>query len=189
MSIARVKASSLTQGLPKRKTILAGNDTILPGVYESIQTVNVTAAGGQATVSFTSIPSTYTHLQVRSLTKFAANSFGNIRFNGDTTSSNYRNHALYGNGATASAGTAATAAYYPYEGNTQWGGYILDILDYSNTNKYTTTRELGGYDNNGSGFIGLSSNLWMNTAAINQIVLTTGSTFQQYSSFALYGIK
>ena len=158
------------------------------GDYESIATYNV-PVGGTSTVTFTSIASTYTHLQVRSLVKFAASSFGNIRFNGDTTAANYRNHALYGNGTAASAGTASTAAYYPYEGNAQWGGYILDILDYSNTNKYTTTRELGGFDNNGSGIIELSSNLWMNTAAVNQIVLTTSSTFAQYSSFALYGIK
>ena len=170
MAISSMKTKAISSKL------LVGNTYYVDNAFESIQTV-IVGAGGTSTVTFSSIPSTYTHLQVRSLVKFAASSFGNIRFNGDTTAANYRSHVLQGNGTTASAGTATTAAYYPYEGNVQWGGYILDILDYSNTNKYTTTRELGGYDNNGSGLIELSSNLWMNTSAINQIVLSTSSTF------------
>ena len=156
--------------------------------YESIMTVPV-GSGGTSTITFSSIPSTYKHLQIRGLVKFGAVSYGNIRFNGDTTAANYRSHGLFGNGSTASANTAANAAYSPFDGSTQWGGFVLDILDYADTNKYTTTRELGGWDNNGSGLSYLSSNLWMSTSAVNQIVFTTPSAFQEYSSFALYGIK
>jgi hypothetical protein len=70
---------------------------------------------------------------------------------------------------------------------------VLDILDYASTNKAKTTRHLLGYDNNGSGAIYLSSGRWGKTPleAISTITLTSGSgsTIQQYSSFALYGIK
>jgi hypothetical protein len=156
--------------------------------YESISTVPV-GAGGTSTITFSSIPSTYKHLQIRGLVKFGAASYGNIRFNGDTTAANYRSHGLFGNGSTATANTAANAAYSPFDGAAQWGSFVLDILDYTNTSKYKTTRELGGWDNNGSGLSYLASNLWMSTSAINQIVFTTPSTFQEYSSFALYGIK
>jgi hypothetical protein len=69
-----------------------------------------------------------------------------------------------------------------------FGALVIDILDYTNTNKNTTIRSLGGYDANGSGYLQLESMLWNNTAAINQIVLGTGG-WAQYSSFALYGIK
>jgi hypothetical protein len=152
--------------------------------YESISTVTV-GSGGTSTITFSSIPSTYKHLQVRMTT----NSGGNLRFNGDTTSSNYRYHVLYGSGSAAVASTAANNAYSPADasGSTGWTGEVLDILDYANTSKNKVTRSLGGWDNNGSGLVWLSSNLWMSTAAINQIVFT--GTFPQYSSFALYGIK
>ena len=152
--------------------------------YESIATVTV-GAGGVSSVTLSSIPSTYKHLQVRIFT----NSGGNIRFNGDTTSSNYRYHSVYGTGSAAAATTAANNAYSPADasGSTGWTAEIVDILDYANTSKNKTTRSLGGWDNNGSGTVWLSSNLWMSTAAINQIVFT--GRFPQYSSFALYGIK
>jgi hypothetical protein len=78
------------------------------------------------------------------------------------------------------AGTSAAASIF--------GAGIVDILDYANTNKYKTLRALAGVDFNGSGRVGLTSGLWQSTSAINAITLE-GSSFVQYSSFALYGIK
>jgi len=69
------------------------------------------------------------------------------------------------------------------------GGFIVDILDYANTNKYKTVRSLNGNDANGSGSMNLSSNVWLSTAAITSLTLSSSSDFRQYSSFALYGIK
>jgi hypothetical protein len=68
---------------------------------------------------------------------------------------------------------------------------VVDILDYANTNKYKTTRNLMGFDYNGSGTIRSISGLWMSTSAINSITLTTGtsSNWQGDTQFALYGIK
>ena len=80
-----------------------------------------------------------------------------------------------------------------YTGETanSFGAYVVDVLDYANTNKYKTVRTLGGKDLNGSGQEGLYSNLWKNTNAITDITLKVvgGSNFVQYSHFALYGIK
>ena len=69
--------------------------------------------------------------------------------------------------------------------------FVTDILDYTDTNKLTTVRTLGGYDVNGAGQFGLFSNLWNNTAAVSTITLRIvgGTNFAQYSEFALYGIK
>jgi len=64
----------------------------------------------------------------------------------------------------------------------------MDIFDYSNTNKFKTSRELGGYDLNGSGGVGFISGNFRSTSAITSIAFA-GTTFQQYSSFALYGVK
>ena len=192
MANSRIATSSITQGFPKSKSLLAGNDAIYAGSYESIATTTV-GSGGSSTVSFTSIPSTYTHLQVRYMT--LTNTLAGpttLQFNGDTTGANYRYHVLYGNGTSALAGSATTAYAPIFQGNTTYPSVgILDILDYNNTNKYKTTRNLDGYDTNNtiSGSLGLSSGLWMNTAAITSITFVANTTFNQYTQFALYGIK
>lgn len=169
------------------------------GDYESISTTTV-GAGGVATVTFSSIPSTFKHLQVRCLIRSATaagTDSTKMNFNSDTAT-NYARHALYGDGTTAGSAAATTAAFASLGDSpaatatsNAFGSYVVDILDYANTNKYKTTRALGGYDLNGSGNIDLRSGLWMSTSAISSIVFVTssGSNFAQYSSFALYGIK
>ena len=167
--------------------------------YESIATVTV-GAGGSSSVTFSSIPSTYKHLQIRMMVREAGTgangSYVGMRFNSDT-SSNYTMHRLLGDGSSASA-----AAYVSQntnylervasasQGSNVFGVIVVDILDYTNTNKYKTSRNLGGWDSNGSGWLTFNSNLWSSTSAITQIDLgiDTGN-FQQYSSFALYGVK
>ena len=67
---------------------------------------------------------------------------------------------------------------------------VMDILDYNNTNKYKTFRILSGYDGNGTGGLQLNSGLWQSSSAITSIKIEPNtSTFQQYSTFSLYGIK
>jgi hypothetical protein len=157
--------------------------------YESIQTVTV-GSGGAASITFSSIPSTYKHLQIRGILKeTVAQNWTTVNFNGDTTGSNYRAHQLNGNGSSVSASDTTLGLQY-IVGTSEFGSYITDILDYANTSKYKTARNLGGVDQNGSGQLALSSALWMNTNAINQITINASSgVFVQYSTLALYGIK
>ena len=169
--------------------------------YESISTVTV-GSGGSAEVNFTSIPSTYSHLQIRIFGKLSITNdpaLENIlfQFNGDT-GNNYTRHGIDGNGSIVSAyGNADLPRNYAilprsYSGQTNmFGAAIVDILDYANTNKYKTQRVLAGADLNGSGQIALISGVWRNTNAISSIKIFnfTTTTFLQYSSFALYGIK
>jgi hypothetical protein len=163
------------------------------GDFESIATVTV-GSGGSATISFTAIPSTYTHLQIRGMTLSAtAVNYVRIRFNSDT-GTNYTRHLLEGTGSAASAEAATGLTFTPagYTGaSANPSVFVTDILDYKNTNKYTTIRSLSGIDQNGSGFVNFGSGLWLNTAAITSIDITHNSSinFNQYSSFALYGIK
>jgi len=168
------------------------------GAYDSIATSTV-GAGGAAYIEFTSIPSTYTHLQVRMLQRsdYAGTFVGTaIRLNSDT-GSNYSFHVLTGDGSSASAGGYASmsdidGASFSAASITSgvFGVGILDILDYANTNKYKTTRMLGGVDANGSGATNFWSGSWRNTAAVSTIRIYPGAgNYTQYSSFALYGIK
>ena len=166
--------------------------------YESIATVSL--GSSQSSIEFTSIPSTYTHLQLRGISRTdraVSLTYLKMQFNAAAGTA-YSYHALIGNGTAASTdatsndawitilrstGTSATASIF--------APTVIDILDYKDTNKYKTTRALGGADLNGSGEIVFQSGLWRSTSAITSIKFTdaTGSNFVQYSSFALYGIK
>jgi hypothetical protein len=178
-------------------TAIYGDGTgAIPGEYQSIATTTV-GGGGSATISFTSIPATYQHLQIRVMCQINVGDadFG-IRFNSDT-GTNYSKHQIYtyGSGAPLATGSSSTTSIpggssYTNGANT-FGVAIIDILDYANTSKYKTARVLTGTDVNGTGFLSFRSGLWQNTNAVSRIdlVQTSGSSFQQYSSFALYGIK
>ena len=166
--------------------------------YESIQTV--TLSSSQASITFSSIPSTYSHLQIRGISR--TNNPGSIdnviiRFNSDT-GTNYSWHQLDGNGSSATSAGESSVNYILIgvqpSGSTNsstFAGSVVDILDYGNTNKNKTVRGLNGFDLNGSGELVLRSGLWRNTAAITSITLSLFDvyTYNQYSSFALYGIK
>ena len=168
--------------------------------YESI--ASVTATGGETSLTFSSIPSTYVAIQIRGIARDtqAVNYLIpiNMTFNSDS-GTNYAWHRLEGNGstvgasgtgstnyvylATSSIGDSATASIY--------GSTLVDIQDYASTTKYKTARALSAADKNGTGgYMTLVSGLWMNTNAITSITLTSGGTaFKSGSTFALYGIK
>lgn len=161
-----------------------------PSSFESIATA--TGTGSSGTISFTSIPSTYKHLQIR-----LWNNNGNgirLRFNSNT-SAIYGYHRLRGNGtaASANASTSDTSIVNISEttSSANIGGVaIIDIIDYASTTKNKVTRTFTGYDENGSGAIDLHSGLWISTSAINAIeIYATSGNFTTSSTFALYGIK
>ena len=168
------------------------------GAYDALATVTLSA--NTASVTFAGIPSGYKHLQIRAMSRGnAATDQDNllVQFNGDTCG-NYNNHYLYGTGSSAAAGAETGAQTTAQVGRVTgaslssniFGVSIVDILDYTNTNKYTTNRTLCGFDSNGGGIVMLQSSLWRNTAAVTSLSLTTGAgSFIQYSSFALYGVK
>ena len=183
----------------KRGNLLVGNEAFIPSNFESIATVTV-GAGGSSSISFTSIPSTYKHLQIRGIERAVNNVSGDdpyLRVNSDSGNT-YSWHRLTGSGAAASSYGAGTQPQIRYAYNTADGSYsantfsafVIDILDYADTNKYKTLRSLAGSDNNGSGYINLISGLWQSTSAITRIDLYPYSgNWNQYSSFALYGVK
>jgi hypothetical protein len=174
--------------------ILASSRLAAAGDYESIATVTV-GAGGAANVEFTSIPSTFSHLQIRYYALCSSFNDFQVRVgNGSLdTAGNYTLHILGGNGSSAySNGYANETQFktgFSQSGSTTPAVGVVDFLDYGNTNKYKTMRALGGTDRNGSGDAQLASGVWRSTSAINIIRLYLGVNFNQYSHFALYGIK
>ena len=165
--------------------------------FVSISTVTV-GAGGSSAVDFTNIPSVYKHLQVRILSSSPSSSgSGTFRAgNGSIdTGNNYATHYIYGGGGGPLAAGADTSVSFMYalggtNSSTIFSSSIIDILDYTNTNKNKTFRTTYGFDRNGSGDIVFASGLWQNTAAITNLrFVSLAGNIGQFSSFALYGIQ
>ena len=164
--------------------------------YESIATVSLT--GTQTTITFSSIPSTYKHLQVRFIarsTRVSAGDYMNMRLNSDS-GTNYSKHDINGDGSGAGSTAQSTVAQIEFNriaaANATSGVFgvgVIDLLEYANTNINKTARALIGYDNNGSGQIHFNSGNWRSTAAVTSISFTCNNDFAANSHFALYGIK
>lgn len=170
------------------------------GSYESI--ASQTLSSSQASITFSSIPSTYQHLQIRAISQDTNNnnfpSVYYLEFNGSATAV-YDTHFLWGNGTAANANNQLNGAYISFE-NSQtraytgmtdaFGASIIDIHDYASTNKNKTVRAFTGAEANAAGYcVNLISGCWRNTSAISSIKLTSGNSFSAKTVFSLYGIK
>lgn len=159
--------------------------------YEPIATQNGT--GSSATVTFSSIPSTYTDIVLVANPVFTVNAANiNIRINGDT-GTNYSDTYINGNGTTAASARDTNQTLIYFSGTSTGvttanrDNGIAHFMNYSNTTTYKTV--LIRYNQAGQIVVG-EVGLWRNTAAITSISLiaTTGN-LDTASTFTLYGIK
>lgn len=172
------------------------------GSYFAINSF-IVPSSGSASVTFSSIPSTYTHLQIRGVAKsnraVYVDDLG-IRFNGVSTNS-YSWHRMYTFGSGTGQADAGTTQNHmnvaQIAGGTVnlangMGGFVIDILDYTSTNKSKTVRALSGYSDNGQGACEVASGAFqVSNTAISSITLLPliGTSFNQFSEFTLYGVK
>lgn len=198
MAVRRLSVADMTG---RKGSSFVGGYGAGDSVMDSIQTVTI-GAGGAASITFSSIPQTYQHLQLRCVLRNNSASTNTLdaylRFNGDN-GTNYASHAVAGTGAsaftTATTSTANPTAMMVSSGGqlaNSFGVNIVDILDYCTTGKNRVSRIMGGADmNGGSGYAVIYSTLWLNTAPVTSVTLATigGSSFVQFSTAALYGIK
>lgn len=197
MAITSVKTGSSFTSLVKYDTFLGPNSAYIPTSFESIASIT---PSGTNTITFSSIPQTYKSLQIRGICTDAGVNTLLMRMNGVTTTS-YASHTLETNGTTAVADGGATAAnmqvagrYYGLSNSASYfAGVIFDIHDYTSTTKNKTVRCFSGFDANGTagapGMVGISSGVFVNTAAVTSITIYIGSNFSSGTTFALYGIN
>jgi hypothetical protein len=165
------------------------------GAYDALATITV-PSGGAASVVFAGIPSGYKHLQLRIIARSTAGGSSVTGMNCSINSSvnAVRNHYLYGNGSSVSAGAQVANQIGWATGTSQtastFATSIVDVLDYQNTTKNKTFRMLSGNDTNGAGDIALFSQLFNTTDAISSLSLSLNAgSFAEYSQLALYGVK
>lgn len=170
--------------------------------YEAIATVTV-GSGGASSIDFTSIPQTYTDLVVKaSIRSNLAQSYGDwisVRFNGNSsstyttkrlrtnptsstvTSDGDTNYTQLVQGQAASAN--ATASTF---GNTEFY-----IPNYAGSSNKSVSSDFTPENNDSNIIRGIAAGIWANTSAITQVTLIPqdGTSFNQYSTATLYGIK
>jgi hypothetical protein len=193
MAVSRISQQSIQQSFPKGNTVWDG--TTNTSSFDSLGSVLLSSTA--SSISFSSIPQTYTHLQIRMFAVYTGSvGTGYIAFNGDNASGNYSYHGMGTDGVSPPPGSVAATSqnqgkYTGYAGTSPAAvnNSIIDILDYTNTSKYKTARTIYCWDANGTGYIEFGSTNWRSTSAITSIVLTPANTFTTYTTASLYGIK
>jgi hypothetical protein len=160
--------------------------------YEPLATTTLTS--DQATITLSSISSSYTDLRVV-INSISADTGTYIvyQYNSDT-GSNYSTTQLVGNGSAASSprgsnNTFNRALYQSWQDTNGVALCIIDIFSYAgSTNK--TSLAVASNDKNGSGTVERNVSLWRNTAAINSITFRTdsGGSYKTGTTVTLYGI-
>ena len=166
--------------------------------YIAIGSVTV-GSGGAATVSFTSIPQTYTDLLVfiSGRTDRSANPNDQILMSVNNVTTGYTWKWLF----ASNNGTGSQSATVRYAGQatgasattSTFGNNCIYITNYTSANykSYSvdsvneSNTSLLAYNES------LEAGLWSNTAAITSLIFApeVGPNFVQYSTFTLYGIK
>lgn len=177
---------------------ISGNLFAPSGAYDSIATASGT--GSSSIINFTSIPQTYSHLEIR-FSAFATTTDQIVLELGTSgtidTGANYARYSFIGQGTAASNGGNNNMNYMNIYGyavggsTTQPTVAVVNIYDYKNTNKMTSWNGISGVDKNGTGEVGNNSGVWTNLNAVDSIRIysESASNFNANSKFALYGIK
>jgi hypothetical protein len=168
----------------------------MANTYTLISSVTV-GSGGSSSIDFTSIPSTYTDLQILcSLkTSFSGAQWGQVYLKFNTSSSSFSNQNLYGNGSSASSGSDLTttggfATTGGTGGTNAFANNSIYISNYASSNYKSYSVNSAPEMNATSSLMILGANLWSNTAAINAIsIVDYNASFVQYSTVYLYGIS
>jgi hypothetical protein len=170
-----------------------------PAAYELIQSTVLTT--GASSVTFSSIPQDFKHLQVRFITKSSTSSSTRVlklQMNGDT-GNNYAAHVLEGGGSSVQSGAFTTGTINGIFASVStgsavanaWPAGVMDVLDYASTAKNTTISAFSGFAG-ASGEISqvyLRSGFWLNTAAVTSLNFSDSSNWLAGSRFSLYGIR
>jgi len=170
----------------------------MPSTYEPIATTTLGSAA--ATITFSSIPATYTDLRLILVTRGATGT-GNrfdlqLNFNSDT-GANYSRTFLNGNGTTVTS-TRGTSVTYLYLGAIAGPSLVagtfslntVDIFSYAgSTNKTVLATASNDYGTDSDSLVQSMVGLWRSTSAINRIDLVTNTSFITGTTATLYGIK
>jgi hypothetical protein len=167
----------------------------MANTFELIGSTVTVGSGGAASISFTSIPATFTDLKVV-MSARSDKSTGNaadvvVQFN--STATTYTHITVYGDGASAASNTPVYIGSISQSTNTAstFGSLDFYLPNYTSSNQKSYSTDAVQENNVSSPvYAFLSAGLWNGTAAINTIAFSLVSgNFVQYSTAYLYGVK
>jgi hypothetical protein len=160
-----------------------------------------------ASVTFSSIPQTYEHLQIRMLSRNTYNYFQGsprLTFNGAAGTA-YSSHDINGTSTTVDSGRSEGEAWTKiprlttgngdnnYADRLKTGDYgpaIIDIWDYRNTNKNRVAMAISGAALTTTGrYVSIASGLYTNATTVTSITLDSDGSWMRGSVFSLYGLN
>jgi hypothetical protein len=161
---------------------------------------NTVGSGGVSSVTFSSIPSTYTDLVIKTSSRTnraATYDYYKMKFNSSATG--YSDKSLYGTGSNSASefNNATTYAFnYIMDASTATANTFSNvefyIPNYASSDYKSYSTNAIHEDNQTTAYIGLTAGLWSNTAAITSISFESGTganNFVEHTTFYLYGIK
>jgi hypothetical protein len=158
-------------------------------------------SGGVASITFSSIPATYTDILVKLSARCTTGTIRNLYLNlNSDTGSNYPFRILYGNGASAASTNSTSEGF----SDTAWVGYLggstttastfgnveIYIPNYT-VSAYKSISSDSVYENNGStAYSSMHAAIWNSTSAITSLTLKANSgNLAEFSTAYLYGIS
>lgn len=158
--------------------------------YQLIETVTV-GVGGASSISFTSIPQTFTDLAVMLSTR--STSTGNQiipSINGSTATAS-RN--LFGDGGSALGTTGVTWLGFGCSSSdtaSAFGNGFIYFPNYALTQTKFASSHACNENSGATAYLTISTGYWVSTTAISTLSFATnGGNFAQHSTVSLYGIK
>lgn len=150
-----------------------------------------------ASVTFSSIPATYTDLVLRlSVRSDRAFNIDTLTFTLNTSTANLSNRYVWGTGSAAASGSNTTnSTWVRIDAATAASNTFSNVEFYIPSYTASQNKPFSSFfameDNTTTAYVGATAGLWSNTAALTsiQIGLTDGPNFVSGSSFYLYGIK
>jgi hypothetical protein len=152
--------------------------------YTALATL--TASGGETSVTFSSIPATYRDLILVWNGTASGNQTVLVRFNSDS-GSNYSYVYAYGDGSSKASGSGTGTSITQNYLFTNPTVSILQIMDYSATDKHKTVISRW---NTAQNALQMNAERWANTAAITTVECSLGAgSINSGTTFSLYGIE
>lgn len=171
----------------------------MPGTYVKIQSVTVTASGGQSNIEFLDIPNIYDDLLVKISARSSRSAISDdmtVRLNGVTTG--YSGRVLQGDGSIAQSFTNGSSSLFDYSlvvnGNTStsstFGNAEFYIPNYTGTTNKSVSFDSVFENNATTASDRMAAGLVTITSAVTSITIAAASgNLMQHSTAVLYGIK
>lgn len=162
----------------------------MPSTYEKIASTTLASATG--TITFTSIPQTYTDLVIIFNGKATTSTDAQVRIGSGSAdaSAGYSRHFMFGYSGGIAVDTIASLngfIFSPYNENTN---LVMNLHSYSNPNIYKPALIRNGPKSSAEALTYISANIYRDVAAIDVVQFYSPThNFSIGSMFSIYGIK